>query len=147
MINETSNFKQSEYIAYKDGYKYQTDEDTYYKLSFKSVSEKVSTRFITLYPDGWLHIKAGYCWDGASGPTVDSKNSQRAGLIHDAFYQLMRYELDQRMWRDEMDEEFEDILKKDGMGWFRRNLWEKSVAWFAGFASNPRNRKKVIFAP
>jgi hypothetical protein len=39
---------------------------------------------------GTLYYEEGYCWDGSSGPTVDSKQCHLAGLIHDAGYQLLR---------------------------------------------------------
>ena len=46
-------------------------------------------KYITL-DAGVLTIHAGYAWDGASGPVVDTVNSIRATLVHDAVYQLMR---------------------------------------------------------
>ncbi|MEE8308040.1 MAG: hypothetical protein V3R81_12295, partial [Gammaproteobacteria bacterium] len=52
--------------------------------------EGINTQYIKLTVHGWLTIKKGYCWDGCSGPTYDDSTNQRAGLVHDALYQLMR---------------------------------------------------------
>jgi len=147
MNKETDTFVQSKYMAYKSGYKYQIHEDFYYKLTFRPVSEKVETRFITLYPDGWLVIKNGYSYDGASGITYDSKNTMRASLVHDALYQLMRMELIEQMYRDESDEELYILIREDGMWYIRAKSWHLAVTYFADSAADPKNRKKVLFAP
>lgn len=45
---------------------------------------------VELGQDGRLIISASYRWDGASGPVIDRKANMRAGLAHDALYQLHR---------------------------------------------------------
>ena len=35
-------------------------------------------------------VEDGYAWDGASGPTVDTRGSFEAALVHDVLYQCMR---------------------------------------------------------
>jgi hypothetical protein len=46
--------------------------------------------FIELSTQGVLTIKKDYAWDGLSGPTIDTKASMRASLVHDALYQLIQ---------------------------------------------------------
>jgi hypothetical protein len=50
---------------------------------------KCTTPFIKIEATG-IWILPGYCWDGASGPTVDDRTNMIAALIHDLLYQLMR---------------------------------------------------------
>jgi hypothetical protein len=64
-----------DHIAYKSGYKYQLVED--YTLKTSIIGLAVVTQFINLTTDGLLTIFKGYCYDGASGPTVDTKTSMR----------------------------------------------------------------------
>ena len=45
--------------------------------------------WIQLYQGGLFHVARGYCWDGASGPALDTMNFARASLVHDAIYQLI----------------------------------------------------------
>jgi hypothetical protein len=40
--------------------------------------------------DGHLRIAAGYAWDGASGPTLDTASTMAASLVHDVLYQCIR---------------------------------------------------------
>jgi len=53
------------------------------------VSDYVQTEFIELGDTG-ITIREGYCWNGASGPVIDTKSTMRGSLVHDALYQLMR---------------------------------------------------------
>ena len=82
------------YIKYRSGYKYWLAEEYQVKVSIipenNVPKDKTTKSFIELTTDGVLTIKKGYAWDGPSGPTLDTKNSMRASLFHDALYQLMR---------------------------------------------------------
>ena len=70
-----------------------------------------------------LTVKAGYAWDGASGPTLDTEDSMTAGLVHDVLYQAMREGNLRSVYRRQTDREFRRILKRDGMSWLRRWVW------------------------
>jgi len=133
-------------ITYTDGYKYQLSKDYFHRLSFQPGITNASD-WITIYEDGRITIRAGYAWDGPSGPTYDTKSSMRGALVHDALYQMMRDELLPRMWRDEADKEMKRLMKEDGMWSWRAYLWYKSVRKFAGWAASPKNRKKQYIAP
>ncbi|KKK56498.1 hypothetical protein LCGC14_3063940, partial [marine sediment metagenome] len=92
---------------------------------------------------GELIIKAGYCWDGPSGPAIDTRNFMRGSLIHDALYQLMRMELLDQSMRDAADRTLWRICREDGM-WAIRAWWiYKSVHWFAASAADPSHRRAL----
>ena len=49
----------------------------------------VDTEFLRLTTYGLLTFKAGYMWDGATGPAIDTVDNMRASLVHDGFCQLI----------------------------------------------------------
>ena len=107
-------------ISYKQGYKYQLVADFSLQLEFVPAQAARST-FLELSAEGLLLIKSGYCWDGASGPAIDSKNFMRASLVHDALYQML------------------NILKEDGMSLPRRWWVYQGVRLFGGKAACKKN--------
>lgn len=117
-------------IHYADGYKYQLRAPYVIQLEIKP-AHGAGTDWLTLDTDGTLTIRAGYAWDGASGPTWDSKSSMRGSLVHDALYQLMRLGLLDIRYRDEADAIFRRICKEDGMWSPRAALWYHAVRIFA----------------
>ena len=89
---------------YKSHYKYQLKlersnpdaiqwrGDLWYKESLCFDAPPVRSDFLRIVneEDGsYLLIKDGYAWDGASGPTIDTKNTQTASLVHDGLWQLI----------------------------------------------------------
>ena len=133
-------------MKYKSGYKYQVAE-TYTIKTSVFPAYKISTDYLSLNMLGELTIWKGYCFDGASGPTFDSKNSMRGALIHDALYQLMRESHIDTVWREQADKEFYRILREDGMSWLRAKVWYNGVRIGAKFASLPKNKKEILSAP
>jgi len=106
-------------IDYKGGYKYQLKKEYKVDTPIKPKTKKVS-QFITLDITGGLTIKAGYAWDGPSGPTFDTKSFMRGSLVHDALYQLMR----EGLLCKEFHRKISDLLlqvhcKEDGMSSIR----------------------------
>ena len=137
--------KESSHISYKEGYKYQLTCDAWFRVDIYGYS--IETKYITLYDDGWIWIKAGYAWDGASGPTIDTKNSMRGSLLHDAIYQLLRTGLLPSKYRLVGDRELEIRCVEDGMWKIRAELWEKALREFGKDAADPKNKKQEIWAP
>jgi len=133
-------------IGYTKGYKYQSSYDYRCKTEIRA-PQRLETKFIELRPDGWLFIKAGYAWDGPSGPTIDTKNFMRGSKEHDAFYQLMRLNLLSPKWRKAADKRLYNICRADGMSRFRAWYVLYCVRKGAGYAADPKNRKKIIYAP
>lgn len=109
-------------IEYTDGYRYQLQSDATFSLPAEFRPHTFSNRFITLQ-DGILTIRAGYAWDGASGPTIDTKTAMRGPLAHDALYQAMREGLLPRALKPEADQFMHDTMIEDGMMRIRAWLW------------------------
>jgi len=87
----------------------------------------IVTEYIQMTAAGELRIRAGYCWDGASGPTIDTKNTMLGSLIHDALYQLIR-----EGWLDFSHRKAADVLLRDimiskGMTKIRARIWYRAV--------------------
>lgn len=134
-------------MKYRKGYKYQLAADEGFPSTGIVPSRYIETEFITLTTSGDLMIRSGYAWDGASGPTLDTKDSLRASLAHDALYQLLRWgHLDQR-WREPVDDYFGRLLEEDGMWWWRRKLWVRELKKFGAPAASVDNKKRVYEAP
>ena len=118
-------------IHYRRGYKYQLRREWRVQTSVVDCSAKISS-YVELWPDGVLIVRAGYAWDGASGPTIDSRSSMRGSLAHDALYQLMREGLIPGSWRGEADRLLYDLCVSDGMWPARARLWLWAVRNFGG---------------
>ena len=67
-------------IYYKDSYRYQLTRD-YEVFTGIMLPETVAYEFFTLTADGYCKVRKGFAWDGASGPTFDTKSSMRPSLI------------------------------------------------------------------
>ena len=105
-------------IKYKAGYKYQLAADYSVWLCVHP-KEYAEAGYVALTGDGLLTIKAGYAWDGPSGPTFDTKSAMRGSLVHDALYQLIRLELLPAEKKDAVDMLYVQLCREDGMNWFR----------------------------
>jgi len=137
-------------LKYTKGYKYQTDEINRFKVDLSNINRLDlpmlcnPIRFISYdYNINKFIIDAGYAWDGPSGPTKDDKTNMRASFEHDVLYQLMRLKILPRRFRKVADKQFNETAKEDGMNWFRRRYYLFFLNKGAGFAANPKNRKKV----
>jgi hypothetical protein len=133
-------------IHFADGYKYQLRAPYVTRLEIRP-EHGAGTDWLTLETDGTLTIRAGYAWDGASGPTFDSKSSMRASLVHDALYQLMRLGLLNISFRPAVDAIFRRMCKEDGMWSPRAQLWYLAVRIFASPAADPASESPDKHAP
>ena len=137
--------KNFERIRFKGGYKYKIVDDAGF-LTYLYPEKDIDTTYITLSTDGTLTVKAGYAFDGPSGPTIDTKNFMRGSLCHDALYQLMRdgylHIHNDRKLADQM---LRDICRKDGMSKIRSWWVYKAVRLAAENSSI--NGRKVKIAP
>lgn len=107
-------------IRYQRGYKYRLAEP-YSAIVGIMPEEAIVTNYLSLSHSGVLTIRAGYSWDGCSGPTWDDKTNMRAGLTHDALCQLMRLELLSQSCREAVDRELQKVMIEDGA--FRIRAW------------------------
>jgi hypothetical protein len=102
--------------------------------------------FISLQPDGLLTILAGYAWDGASRPAINTKSFIRGSLVHDAFYDLMRHGYLPLMCQPLADQELRRICVEDGM-WKVRAWWVFTAVREFGRSSAHRQKEQILTAP
>jgi len=120
--------------------KYQLTKD--YNLFIKQLLRKeVKSEFINII-EGNLHIKAGYKWNGPSGPAVDTVDFLRASLVHDAFYDLIRQRKLPYRYKYLADRLLRNIAREDGMSHFRSNYSYLAVFVFGFWAIRGRELKK-----
>lgn len=133
-------------IRYSEGYKYQLED--LYACATPIVGELIEDTFFTLYPSGLLTIRKGFAWDGASGPTFDTKNSMRASLVHDVFCVCMRDgRLSYEKWQDTVNELFRQQCIEDGMWGWRANLWHAAVEFADAGNPNQGPDRQILTAP
>ena len=132
-------------IKYKCGYKYQLVDTAKFKTDIFP-KNLIESDYIQLDVNGNLLIRAGYAWDGPSGPTFDTKSFMRGSLAHDALYQLIRENLlTVHDCRELADKELRKICIEDGM-WRVRAWWVyRAVRMFAEQSSI--HGREVMTAP
>lgn len=133
-------------MKYRSGYKYQLAE-TYTVLIGICPDAWIETDFLRLEPDGTLTIRAGYAWDGPSGPAIDTRSAMRGSLVHDALYQLIRMELLPPSFRALADEEYRGLCLEDGMGKIRAWVQFTALRWFGVSSATPGKVKPVHVSP
>lgn len=121
-------------IYYRDGYKYQLASGYSILVSIRP-KERITHDYISLTTFGMLIIRAGYAWDGPSGPTIDTKNFMRGSLVHDALYQLIGEGLLPLSDRALADAELRRICIEDGMSAIRAWWVFQGVHWFGDTAA------------
>lgn len=100
-------------MKYKSGYKYILAENVVFKTNIHPSTVIGIDKFIILKSDGTLIIEKGYAWDGVTW-WPDIKKNMKAGLVHDALYQLIQSGLLAIAWKNTADETFRDMLKAEG---------------------------------
>lgn len=131
-------------MFYTSGYKYQLKKDITFSLPPEYEGISVKTDYIELsYRE--VKIKRGYAYNGASGPTVDTKNSMRPTAFHDAMYQLLAAGLIPRELKGLVDELFKELLRQDGMSKIRSSIWYQGVDKLSADASFAN--KDILLAP
>ena len=109
------------FIRYTEGYRFQLEEDHAHPTGI-TPQHAGGNRFVRLNETGLLTISAGYAWDGASGPAINTASFMRASLVHDVLYQLIRLGVITLADRARADELLRDIALQDGM-WPVRAWW------------------------
>jgi hypothetical protein len=138
-------YDQPAYIHYRAGFKYQLSRS--YKVNLPITQYCVEHGFFSLNLDGELFIKAGYAWDGPSGPTIDTKSFMRGSLVHDVLYQMIRLGLLPQSMRKKADMILRDLCIMDGMWRWRATFVYRAVRRFGAGAASPTHRKQEIAAP
>lgn len=131
------------FILYKGGYKYQLQQ-TFALASGIKPGQAGGNSFVSLLDTGLLTIHAGYAWDGASGPAINTKTIMRASLVHDALYQLIREGVIPFEARAQADRLFHQIALEDGM-WPLRAWWMyQAVRVFGGLYLRGRADEPMV---
>lgn len=133
-------------LYFSRGYKYQVRRQ--YRIKLDIHPEKYIARdFVTLDKDGTLVINPGYAWDGASGPTFDTRNSMIGSLVHDVGYQLIRLGKLGAEEKRYFDGLLEEICIEDGMFTWRARLWRWAVLKFGRGSTRPSAEPEEEKAP
>ena len=105
------------------------------------------TEWIALDGEGLLTIRAGYAWDGASGPVIHTPENMRASLIHDAYYQLIRMGLVHTAYRAAADRIYRRVCIEDGMAEIRAEAHFLALRIFGATAATFEGESVVMVAP
>lgn len=134
-------------MKYRKGFKYQLAEEYQTQTSMFPEVE-IREPFLLLETSGRLTIRAGYAWDGPSGPTIDTSSFMRGALVHDALYQILRAKGfdNSAVWRKVADKELRRICVEDGMWRIRACYVWWCVRLMAGGAASPASRKRIYRA-
>lgn len=134
------------YIRFQDGFKYQLTEDATIQTKIKPKSYIVTT-FVTLSPEGKLCCKAGFAWNGVSGPTIQRDSNRRGGCFHDALYRLIRFGLLPLECRTEADDLLYAIWIADGMWEWLAKIEIKLLKQFGVASARPSAEPIVYTSP
>ena len=147
-------------LYFKEGYKYWVNRPYHIKLdvipfapiclSFKTIDVKgneVEIPIATMDMQGNTIIYPSFCWDGASGPTIDTLTSMICSLIHDLGYQLIRLGLIDPKYKSYFDDLLRDIGKEDGMYGWRTDIWHFAVSEFGDDSCQPSAEHLELVAP
>ena len=100
-------------MKYRKGYKYQLAEDLHIKTEVRPV-QNARAKWVELDENGDLRIRAGFAWDGASGPVIDRRTNTLAACVHDSLYYLMRRGILSRGHWAAADREYAKLLREAG---------------------------------
>lgn len=131
-------------IVYRsiDGYKYELAGPA--ETESGIIGLGIDTDYLRLQNDGLLRAKKGYCWDGPSGPSIDTKTFMRGSLFHDAGYQLIRMGLLPIEYKRQIDDLLKRICLEDGMSLFRAWYVHRSVVMFGGGSCLPNTQRQRL---
>ncbi len=134
-------------MKYKEvNYKYVLAEDETFKSDIMP-PEAIHTDFITLLPNGQMVLKAGYAWDGCSGPTKDDKTNITPSAFHDASYQLFRKGLLSLKWKHIADYDFICMCRERGMWSIRAWYYHKALKRFGSGNCSPGSIRPILELP
>jgi hypothetical protein len=138
--------ERDKHLYFKSGYKYQTACD--YRIKLEVIPyQPVCLPFISMDMTGDTLIRMGYAWDGASGPTIDTRNTMIGSLVHDMLYQLIRLGLIDPKYKEYADRMLKEICIEDGMNTIRAAVWCQAVKMFGGPSCKPDTEPREEIAP
>ena len=132
-------------MKYRRGYKYVLQEDFTICLGFKLPKSFATSEFI-LSENGALTIRAGYPWDGPSGPTIDTDNFMTPSLVHDALYEMMRQKYLPQEFRDTADKILQSLCLERKMSNIRA-WWVYEGVKYGGGPCAAVKQEEILEAP
>lgn len=115
------------------GYKYRLTVPYHHVMSEYVSGQKGSIGPWVSLHGNYLFLREGYCWDGATGPAIDTDDFMAGSLVHDALYQLIGHGIiPKKPWKRYADNELVRVCKRAGMPWFRRTWVWLAVRAFGG---------------
>lgn len=141
-----SRFPQESGISYRTigSRLYRTEHDHHFQTGILLAAPVVSQAAgIKLHADGWIEIMAGYVYDGSSGPTIQTADSMRGALGHDAGYDLLKLGLLAMEHREALDKLLLRLCLEDGMLEGRAEVWYAAVRQFGEQYMNRREPAAV----
>ena len=133
-------------IAYKGGYRYQLQQDLTCPTPIRPPA-LIRTAFIELTAEGRLTIRAGYAWDGPSGPVFHTRSFMRPSLIHDAVCQLIGEGHLSPAHQRAADQLLFEHCREDGMNRVRAAYVYFAVRLFRGPLARIQPENPVRHAP
>lgn len=121
-------------LIYTEGWKYRLEKPLSVKTTLTGMAYRIPSLdggpdWTSLEDNGWMHFRAGYCYDGPSGPTIDTSDSMRPAACHDSPYQAARLghiQQDEEL-RHRVNVFFHEFLLFEGMCPIRAQLWYEAV--------------------
>jgi hypothetical protein len=132
-------------INYYEGYKYQLADFYQIMLPEFKCEQTARNNYIEI-SGGLLTARAGYAWNGADWPAVDTRTIIRGSLIHDALYQLMDEGKLPLNCKERSDRKFVEICRIDGMSKYRA-FWVYRAVKIFGRPDTGANKSPVKRAP
>jgi hypothetical protein len=134
------------YRELKD-YKYELTENFSYPVEIDTLIDYTKSNlglhlYVSITNNGFLKVRSGYCWDGPSGISFDTKNFMRGSLVHDAMYQLIRQRVLPESYREYADQLLKKICIEDGMSKFRAEYVYRAVRLFGQSSARPQPEKE-----
>jgi len=107
-------------------------------------SKKIKSEFVKFEKaipprEGLLTISSGFCWDGPSGPTIDTDTFMLGALAHDALYYLIREGKLPMSYRKLADKELFLLCRARGMSAFRASYVYQAVRLFGRSSAIKKN--------
>jgi hypothetical protein len=133
-------------VYYCNGYKNQLRHDFEHRGTIYPIAD-IHTELVSLYTSGLFKIRKYFAWDGCSGPTLDTKTTDRGCLVHDAYYYLMRIEELPCAWKDEADLTLKRLMLEDGAPRWRAEYYYWAVRLFGGRCILKSSQRKIYVSP
>jgi len=126
--------------------KYQLAKDLYFEIPHWPYDDIVTDLIeVKTYADTTiLVIKKYWCYDGPSGPAIDTDNFMEPSAAHDALYWLMRWKLIPIEYKTFADNLMYELCLENGMSKIRAKYCCWAVKRFAKKAANEAG-KRIIY--